>query len=260
MAESVRETLDRINKLYEARVKVAFIAAKGEEERLRCELAERQKIETELEAKTKDRDKRTAEYLKIKETTEAKGFNKLPAQVKKKHRLRLQSRMAAVREADRTCLALGSMIAELDAGIERIRLAFFAIWHQVAKTTLNDYERARTGKARLHELADLAIRKDAECRVSEGGYPFYIKLEVHTKDALTLLPLDSRFLDKHLPDVHGIISEYRDMDFDRHFLQIRYLSITGLQPEGVILTIKNKPLQTVGHFRESSTPEIESKE
>ena len=260
MKETVLKNLDKINELREARIKRAAGEAECKEKRLRDKLEERQTLGSELEKMTEGLDESISEYLKIKKKTEAEGFDKLQARTREKHLSHLQEKTAAVRAMGRLHIALEAKIASVDADIERARLELFGIWHLIAKVTLRDYERCRPGKARLRVLSELAARKNAEFRVSQGGYPFHIQFAVETKDALLDLPLDCRFLDKHLPEIYKIVSEYRDLDFARKFLHISYLSVRGLNPEGVILTVKDRPPLPACNFRESSIPEIETKE
>ncbi|MBA7654394.1 hypothetical protein ES703_62272 [subsurface metagenome] len=260
MKETVLKNLDKINELREARIRHAADEAKRKEKQLRDSLAKRQTLGSELEKMTEGLDESINGYLKIKEKTAAEGFDKLQAKTREKHLSHLQKKTATVRAMGRLHIALEAEIAGNDADIEKTELELFGIWHLIAKVTLKDYERYRPGKARLRVLSELAARKNAEFRVSQGGYPLHIQLDVETKDALLELPLDCRFLDKHLPEIYKIVSEYRDLDFAQKFLHISYLSVRGLNPEGVTLTVKDRPPLPACNFRESSIPEIETKE
>jgi len=273
MDETVLKNLEKINSLRDARIKRIEGDVKREEKRLKNHLKERKRLAAELEAKTKDFKEHAAEYMKIEEaiTEEVKAaraeINQLTndfrtgkvkmtmeefsgntekpgetqARIRKKHLSRLQEALSAVRDKDRLRVALEAKIAALDAAIERTRLELFDMWYKVQETTYKDYQRYRPGNMRAIGLQDLAAKKDAEFRVSQGGYPFHIQLKVESREALLRMPLDSRFLDKHLPDVYRIVEEHQNLDFDRKYLYINYLSVGGMHPEGINVVVKSRP-------------------
>jgi len=272
--DKLLENLDKINELHAARLKRIDADVKRYEKSLRDQVKERRKLENDHKAKSEEYSRFAAEYMGIEAKIEAEiaeaiekerqfkenfrtgkerlsmeefsaksqSDDQIRARIRGKHLERLKEATAAVRDIHRQIITFEMLMAKADEAIERTRLTLFDVWQKCAEVTLSDYERYRPGNMRIHFLADQARQKDAEWHIAtKGGYPFHIQLTVETKEALMRMPLDSRFLEKHLPEVYEIVNTHRNLDFKRKFLMISYMSSPGFHPEGINVTVKNKP-------------------
>jgi len=169
-------------------------------------------------------------------------LEQIRSRIRKRHTERLRESISGVRAIHAQMIFFKSQLANIDLRLEQARLAIFDIWFKITQTHLNDFTRYKSSNIPLHYAHEESRRLEAEARIASGvAFPLYIHIEVKSREALLKLPLDSRFLEKHADQVAAIVEEHQDLNFDQQFLKLTYMSSSGLEPEGITTTKKNKP-------------------